>query len=63
MKVLKLIEFNDDNYHIKATDLLITIRSKEYKRTNSSIKDEDELIADTEDKLFSYRFTLENRLS
>jgi hypothetical protein len=60
LKVLKLIEFNDDNYHIKATDLLITIRSKEYKRTNSSIKDEDELIADTEDKLFSYRFTLEN---
>ena len=38
LKVLKLIEFNDDNYHIKATDLLITIRSKEYKRTNSSIK-------------------------
>lgn len=32
LKALKLIEFNDDNYYIKATDLLITITKKEYKR-------------------------------
>lgn len=60
LKILKLIDFNEDNYYIKSTDLLITIRNKEYKRSNNSIKDEQELIMDTEDKLFAYRFTLEN---
>ena len=60
MKALKLIEFNDDNYYIKGTDLLKTIINNKYKRINNSIKNENELITETEDKLFAYRFALEN---
>lgn len=60
LKVLKLVDFNDDNYYIKATDLLITVRKKEYGRINNSIKDEKDLIIDTKDKLFAYRFTFKN---
>lgn len=60
LKILRLIEFEDDNYYIKATDLLITIIKKEYGRINNSIKNEKELIMETEDKLFAYRFTIES---
>ena len=60
MKYLKLIEYEDDNEHILATDLLITIKNKGYTRYNKSIKDESKLIMETEDKLFAYRFTIEN---
>lgn len=60
LKALKLIEFNDDNYYIKGTDLLKTIINNKYKRINNSIKNENELITETEDKLFAYRFALEN---
>ena len=60
LKVLKLIEFNDDNNYIRGTDLLITIINKEYKRINRTIKNKNQLILETEDKLFSYRFKLDN---
>ena len=39
---------------------MITIRNKEYKRINRTIKNESQLIIETEDKLFAYRFTLKN---
>ena len=42
LKVLKLIEFNDDNNYIRGTDLLITIINKEYKRINSTIKNKNQ---------------------
>ena len=60
MKALKLIDFDNNNYYIRGTDLLITIRNKEYKRINRTIKNESQLIIETEDKLFAYRFTLKN---
>ena len=60
LKALKLIDFDNNNYYIRGTDLLITIRNKEYKRINRTIKNESQLIIETEDKLFAYRFTLKN---
>ena len=60
LKALKLIDFDNNNYYIRGTDLLITIRNKENKRINRTNKNESQLIIETEDKLFAYRFTLKN---
>ena len=62
MKYLKLIEYEDDNEHIIATDLLITIKNKGYTRYNKSIKDESKLIMETEDNIYNSVYVIDKNI-
>lgn len=60
LEYLKLIQFDDCNENIVATDLLRTIRNRSYKRRNKSVPDGSKFSMLTEDKLLAYQYYLSN---
>lgn len=56
LKILGLVDFDKENYHLIGTDALATMmNNNEYTRVIKSIPDESLLKYTTEDKLISYR--------